>query len=132
MKKRRLNIKQWLKAFGYALVTVVFIKSFLFWIYVVPSTSMEKTLLPGDLIIVNKMSYGIRLPITPLTFPLSHQKMPFSNNVNSFWDIIEFPYVRLFKSEVERNDVVVFNYPMDQEMPIDHRSFYIKRCIGLP
>lgn len=132
MKKKQLNIKQWLKAFGFALLTVIFIKSFLFWIYVVPSTSMEKTLLPGDLIIVNKMSYGIRLPITPLTFPLSHQKMPFSNNVNSFWDIIEFPYVRLFKSEVERNDVVVFNYPMDEEMPIDHRSFYIKRCIGLP
>ena len=132
MKKKKLNIKQWLKAFGFALLTVIFIKSFLFWVYVVPSTSMEKALLPGDLILVNKMSYGLRLPITPLTFPLSHQKMPFSDNLNSFWDIIEIPYVRLFASKIERNDVVVFNYPMDEEMPLDHRSFYIKRCIGLP
>lgn len=132
MKKKTIHIKQWLKAFGFALLTVIFIKSFLFWVYVVPSSSMEKSLLPGDLVLVNKMSYGIRLPITPLTFPLSHQKMPFNSNVNSYWDIVQFPYVRLFASEVERNDVVVFNYPMEDDLPIDHRSFYIKRCVGLP
>ena len=132
MKKIRVNIKQWLKAFLYALITVVFVKAFFFWVYLVPSTSMEKTLLPGDLIFVNKMSYGIRLPITPITFPLSHQKMPFNDNWKSFSDVIQFPYVRLFESEIERNDVVVFNYPMESELPIDHRSFYIKRCIGMP
>lgn len=132
MKKKQLNIKQWFKAFGFALLTVIFIKSFLFWVYVVPSTSMEKALLPGDLILVNKFSYGIRLPITPLTFPLSHQKMPFSDNVLSFSDAIQFPYVRLFTSEIERNDVVVFNYPLETHLPIDHRPFYIKRCVGLP
>ncbi len=115
-----------------ALFTVVLIKAFFFWVYLVPTTSMEKTLLPGDLILVNKMSYGIRLPITPLTFPLSHQKMPFNENLKSYWDVIQFPYFRLFESEIERNDVVVFNYPMEDELPIDHRSFYIKRCLGLP
>jgi len=132
MKKKHINIRQWLKAFGLALLTVVLIKSIFFWVYVVPSTSMEKTLLPGDLIFVNKLSYGIRLPITPITFPLSHQKMPFSDNMHSFSDIIQFPYVRLFSSKVKRNDIVVFNYPMETEYPIDHRSFYIKRCVGLP
>lgn len=116
----------------YALLTVVIIKSFFFWVYVVPSTSMEKTLLPGDLIFVNKMSYGIRLPITPLTFPLSHHKMPFNGEMNSFSDVIQFPYVRWFGSSIERNDVVVFNYPLENHLPIDHRPFYIKRCIGLP
>jgi signal peptidase I len=93
---------------------------------------MEKTLLPGDLIFVNKMSYGIRLPITPLTFPLSHQKMMFSDATKSYSNIIQLPYVRMFKSPIERNDVVVFNYPLEDETPIDHRSFYIKRCIALP
>lgn len=73
----KLNIKQWIKAFLLALGTVVFVKSFVFWVYLVPSTSMEKTLLPGDLIVVNKWQYGLRLPITLLTFPLSHQQMPF-------------------------------------------------------
>ena len=132
MNKLKAHIKQWLKAMLYALLTVVVIKSFFFWVYVVPSTSMEKTLLPGDLIFVNKMSYGIRLPITPLTFPLSHHKMPFNEDLNSFSDLIKFPYVRLFGSEIERNDIVVFNYPLERDLPIDHREFYIKRCIGLP
>jgi signal peptidase I len=132
MKKIKAYILQWIKALLYALITVVIVKAFFFWVYVVPSTSMEKTLLPGDLIFVNKMAYGIRMPITPLTFPLSHNKMPFNNQIKSFSDIIRFPYLRLFKSEVERNDVVVFNYPRENDLPIDHRAFYIKRCIGLP
>ncbi len=116
----------------FAILTVIFIKSFVVWIYMVPTSSMEKTLLPGDLILVNKFSYGIRLPITPLTFPLSHQKLPFNEEVNSYLDFIQLPYFRLFSSEVEQNDVVVFNYPMQTDFPVDHRSFYIKRCVGLP
>jgi len=116
----------------YALLTVIVIKSFFFWVYVVPSTSMEKTLLPGDLVFVSKMSYGIRLPITPITFPLSHHKMPFNEDIISYSDLIQFPYVRLFRSTIKRNDVVVFNYPLESHLPLDHRPFYIKRCIGLP
>ena len=121
-----------MKALSFALLTVVIVKAFLFWVYVVPSSSMEKTLLPGDLIFVNKMAYGVRSPITPLTVPLSHHKMPFNNLVNSFSDLIQLPYFRFFKAAVQRNDVVVFNYPRSSELPIDHRPFYIKRCIGLP
>jgi signal peptidase I len=132
LKKIKLHIKQWIKAVIYAILTVVIIKAFFFWVYVIPSTSMEKTLLPGDLIFVNKMSYGVRMPITPLTFPLSHQKMPFSKEHSSYLDYIQFPYYRLFTSSINRNDVVVFNYPMDVEHPVDHRLFFIKRCIGLP
>jgi signal peptidase I len=132
MKKLKAHIKQWLKALLFALLTVVIVKAFFFWVYVIPSTSMEKTLLPGDLIFVNKMSYGIRLPITPITFPLSHQKMPLNNNYKAYMDFIEFPYIRLFSSQIERNDVVVFNYPIEKDIPVDHRSFYIKRCIGMP
>lgn len=132
MKKLKAHIKQWLKALIFALLTVVIVKAFFFWVYVIPSTSMEKTLLPGDLIFVNKMSYGIRLPITPLTIPLSHQKMPLNNSYKAYIDFIEFPYIRFFSSTIKRNDVVVFNYPLEEDIPIDHRSFFIKRCIGLP
>ena len=132
MKKIKAHIIQWIKAMLYALITVVVIKTFFFWVYLVPSTSMEKTLLPGDLIFVNKMSYGIRMPITPLTFPLSHNKMPFYNEVKSFSDFIQFPYLRLFEDSIKRNDVIVFNYPLEKNVPVDHRAFYIKRCIGLP
>lgn len=132
MKKIKAYISQWIRALSYALLTVVIVKAFFFWVYVIPSSSMEKTLLPGDLIFVNKMAYGIRSPITPLTVPLSHHKMPFNNQIKSFSDLIQFPYLRFFKAEVQRNDVVVFNYPRSTELPIDHRPFYIKRCIGLP
>jgi signal peptidase I len=132
MKKIKAYISQWIRALSYALLTVVIVKAFFFWVYVIPSSSMEKTLLPGDLIFVNKMAYGIRSPITPLTVPLSHHKMPFNNQIKSFSDLIQFPYLRFFKAEVQRNDVVVFNYPRATELPVDHRPFYIKRCIGLP
>ena len=108
------------------------IKAFFFEVFTIPSSSMEKTLLPGDVILVNKLSYGIRLPVTPLTFPLSHQFMPLFNDSKSYLDFIQLPYFRFFESSISRNDVVVFNYPLDNEHSVDHRSYYIKRCIGLP
>jgi len=132
MNKIKAYISQWIRALLFALLTVVIVKFFFFWVYVVPSSSMEKTLLPGDLIFVNKMAYGIRLPITPLTVPLSHEKMPFNHQLQSFYDGIQLPYLRFFKTNIQRNDVVVFNYPRATELPVDHRPFYIKRCIGLP
>lgn len=116
-----------------ALVTVMVIKAFFFEVFTIPSSSMEKSLLPGDVILVNKLSYGARFPITPFTFPLSHQHLPLFENIQAYMDFIQLPYWRLFStSEIQHNDVVVFNYPMDEEFPIDHRSYYIKRCIGLP
>lgn len=116
-----------------ALITVMVIKAFFFEVFTIPSSSMEKTLLPGDVILVNKLSYGARVPVTPLSIPLTHQYIPFMDGVKSFMDFLQLPYYRLFStSEIQHNDVVVFNYPMDQEFPIDHRSYYIKRCIGLP
>jgi signal peptidase I len=132
MKKIKAYISQWIRALLFALLTVVVVKFFFFWVYVVPSSSMEKTLLPGDLIFVNKMAYGVRLPITPLTVPLSHEKMPFNKELKSFSDWIQLPYFRIFADSIQRNDVLVFNYPRATELPVDHRPFYIKRCIGLP
>lgn len=108
------------------------IKAFFFEVFTIPSSSMEKTLLPGDVILVNKLSYGIRLPVTPLTFPLSHQTLPFFNDVKAYVDLIQLPYLRFLESSIKQNDVVVFNYPLEDEYTVDHRSYYIKRCVGLP
>jgi len=127
------SIKDWFKALILALITVMVVKAFLFEVFTIPSSSMEKTLLPGDVILVNKLSYGSRIPITPLTFPLSHQHLPLFETVKSYLDIIQLPYWRLFStSEIKYNDIVVFNYPMEDEYPVDHKSYYIKRCVGLP
>lgn len=126
------HIKDWLKALIYALVTVVVIKAFFFDIYVIPTSSMEKTLLPGDVIYVNKLAYGPRLPITPLTIPFLHQYLPYSNKkcyINNF----KLPYIRIpGYSSIKHNDVLVFNYPNDMEHNVDHKTYYVKRCVALP
>lgn len=126
------TIKDWIRALLLALITVMVIKAFFFEVFTIPSSSMEKTLLPGDLIFVNKLAYGARLPKTILTFPLSHQHLPMFEDLKAYFDFIQMPYYRFFADSVKRNDVVVFNYPFDTEHPVDHRAYYIKRCIGLP
>lgn len=126
------TIKDWIRALLLALITVMVIKAFFFEVFTIPSSSMEKTLLPGDLIYVNKLSYGARSPITLLSVPLTHQFLPMLEGVKSYLEFIQLPYYRFFTDSVKRNDVVVFNYPFDTEHPVDHRAYYIKRCIGLP
>lgn len=86
---------------------------------------MEKGLLTGDFMLINKLSYGPRLPKTLLSLPFVNQKF--------YSTLIELPYMRLFGSpDVERNDVVVFNYPQESDYPVDHRSYFVKRCVALP
>ena len=126
------TIKDWFRALLFALITVMVIKAFFFEVFTIPSSSMEKTLLPGDLILVNKLSYGARSPITLLTFPLSHQHLPWFEQIKSYLDVIQLPYYRFFAVTIQRNDIIVFNYPFETDYPVDHRSYYIKRCIGLP
>lgn len=93
---------------------------------------MEKSLLPGDVVIVNKLSYGARLPLT-VAVPFTHKNLPFFKNTPSYFRDIQLPYLRLpGLTSINRNDILVFNYPSETEHPVDHRSFYIKRCIALP
>lgn len=86
---------------------------------------MEKSLLTGDYMFINKLSYGPRLVKTILSVPFVNQKY--------YSSLVSLPYLRLFGSpDVERNDVVVFNYPLDDEHPVDHRAYFVKRCVALP
>ncbi len=132
MKKKKSKINEWIKAILLALSTILLFRIFFFEAFTIPSNSMEKSLLAGDYILVNKFSYGPRIPNTPLSLPFVHQRMPFTENTNSFLDWIKIPYYRLFGSpNIKRNDVVVFNYPMEDERPVDQRTFYVKRCVAL-
>lgn len=93
---------------------------------------MERSLLTGDFIVVSKVHYGARIPITPLSFPFVHQTFP-GTDVPSYLDWITLPYWRLPGfSDVKNNDIIVFNYPMEDEHPVDQRKHYVKRCIGIP
>ena len=87
----------------------------------------------GDFVYVNKLRFGPRMPITPISFPFSKQTLPFTQKTNAYSTVIQFPYWRLpGYDSIERNDILVFNYPPQLQHPIDQKAYYVKRCIGLP
>jgi len=104
--------REWIDAAVFAVVAATIIRTFVFEAYTIPTESMEKTLLVNDFLFVNKMSYGPRIPQTPISFPFVHNIMPFSKTTPSYTTLVQLPYKRLpgFQ-EVKRNDVVVFNFP---------------------
>jgi len=133
MKALAKELKDWTIAIFIAFSIAWFIRIFVVQGFFIPSQSMEPTLQSGDFIFISKYSYGARMPITPIAIPFMHQNMPFSSYRKAYWDKVQFPYLRTSGfAEVKRNDVMVFNYPMETERPIDKRSYYVKRCIGLP
>jgi signal peptidase I len=104
--------REWIDAGVFAVVAATIIRTFVFEAYVIPTESMEKTLLINDFLFVSKMTYGARIPITPLSFPFVHNTMPFSQFSPSYIKSVQLPYKRLPAfTDIKRNDVVVFNFP---------------------
>ena len=103
--------REWVDAAVFAIVAATIIRTFVFEAYVIPTGSMEKTLLVNDFLFVSKTSYGPRVPNTPLAFPFVHHTLPLST-AQSYLEWIKLPYRRFFAQPVMRNDVVVFNYPV--------------------
>ena len=129
---KRSKIREWLNAITFAIVVASLIRWLVLEAFTIPSSSMETTLLTGDFILVSKLHYGARTPKTPLQIPLTHQTIG-STDVPAYLDWIQLPQYRLpHFSRVKRGDKVVFNYPMDLDKPVDVRTYYIKRCVGLP
>ena len=97
-------------AFAGAIVIVLLLRGFAFTSCLIPSTGMENSLLEGERIIVNRWSYGLRLPFMSV-----------------------FSYHRWCERPVKKQDIVVFNNPAAIQQPmIDRREIYISRCIGTP
>ena len=104
-------VMSWVDALVFALVAVYFINLFFFQNYVIPSSSLEKSLLTGDYLFVSKMSYGPRIPETPLTMPLTQHTLPVVN-CKSYIEWPHWDYRRVKGlGKVKLNDIVVFNYP---------------------
>ena len=104
-------IMSWVDALVFALVAVYFVNLFLFQNYVIPSSSLEKSLLTGDYLFVSKVSYGPRIPETPLTMPLTQHTLPIIN-AKSYLSWPHWDYRRVKGlGHVKLNDIVVFNYP---------------------
>jgi signal peptidase I len=129
MKKSATDL---LGALLFAVVAAGVVRTFTFEAYVIPTSSMEHSLMVGDFLFVSKAHYGTRLPMTPLTIPLLHDQIPVINKP-SYLNWFQLPYFRTPGfTNIERNDPVVFNYPMETEKPIDKRANYVKRCVALP
>ena len=117
----------WVHAILFATVVATLIQLYWFQMFVSPTGSMESTLMTGDYILVNKVSYGPRVPMTPLSFPFVHNTMPLNDSKPSFTTTWERSYRRLAGTDqVRRGDIVVFNFPegdtVVMEMPA--QSYY--------
>lgn len=124
-KKNRTYKKtmEWVESIVFAVVVVTFIRFFIFAMYVIPTPSMEKSLLVGDYLCVSKLAYGPAVPNTPIAFPLVHNTMPFSNTKKSYSQLIQWPYHRLKGfGEVKRGDVVVFNFPAGDTVVLENQA----------
>ena len=105
------TLMSWVDAIVFALVAVYFVNLYFFQNYVIPSSSLEKSLLTGDYLFVSKVSYGPRKPFTPIHMPLTSHTIPVLN-CNSFSEVISWGYDRVAGlGKVKQGDIVVFNYP---------------------
>ena len=116
------KVGEWVDAILFALVAVYFINLFLFQNYQIPSSSLEKTLLVGDFLLVSKVSYGPRTPNTPLSFPLAQHTFPIIN-VKSYIEKPQWEYRRLKGfGGVQLNDIVVFNFPAGDTVALNQQQ----------
>ena len=126
------SVMSWVDAIVFALVAVYFINQFFFQNYVIPSSSLEKSLLTGDYLFVSKVSYGPRIPETPLTVPLTQHTLP----IGDLKSYVEWPHWEYRRvpglGKVELNDIVVFNYPAGDSIcqNVPFQTEYYSMCYG--
>jgi len=128
----------------FAIVVATLVHTYVMQPFTIPTGSLEKTLLIGDFLFVSKNHYGARTPMTTVAAPMVHDTIPFINK-KSYLNKPQLPYFRFPGFEkVAKNDIVVFNWPVDTvykffdrserkaDKPIDKKSNYVKRCVGTP
>ena len=125
---KQTKVVEWVDAIIFAVVAATFIRMFFIEAYTIPTSSMEKSMLVGDYLFVSKLSYGPKLPNTPLSFPFVHHTMPFSKTQKSYVEWIKNPYKRIAGfGKVKNNDVVVFNFPEGDTVAMNvpnNQSYY--------
>ena len=128
----------------FAVVVATIVHTYFIQPFTIPTSSLEKTLLVGDFLFVSKYNYGARTPMTAVAAPMVHDTIPVVKT-KSYLSWPQLPYFRFPGYEkIERNDIVVFNWPADTVYkffdtsgrsvvkPIDKKSNYVKRCIATP
>ena len=128
----------------FALIVATFVHTYFIQPFVIPSSSLEKSLLVGDFLFVSKFHYGARTPMTPIAAPMVHDSIPVIKKL-SYLSKPQLPYFRFPALEkIKNNDIVVFNWPRDTlsnmylpateriDKPRDKKTNYVKRCVGIP
>ncbi len=128
----------------FAIIVATVVHTYLIQPFTIPTSSLEKSLLVGDFLFVSKFHYGPRTPMTTVALPMVHDSIPVIHK-KSYLKWPQLPYFRFSGfQKVERNDIVVFNWPVDTvymfrdksgrraDKPIDKKSNYVKRCVGIP
>ena len=134
---------QFIGSIIYAVVFATIVHTYFLQPYIIPTGSLEKSLLVGDFLLVSKFHYGARTPQTAVSFPMVHDTIPIAKT-RSYLKKPQLPYFRLpALQKIKRNDIVVFSWPADTvrqffkkearvDKPIDKKSNYVKRCVALP
>ncbi len=147
VEERSLNPRsvagEWVSSIVFAIVAATLVHTYFIQPYVIPTGSLERTLRIGDLLFVSKFHYGARTPMTAVAAPMVHDTLPVVG-LPSYLRKPQIPYFRLpgFK-EIKRKEIVVFSWPADTvrqfhkreagvKKPIDKKSNYVKRCVGIP
>jgi signal peptidase I len=135
-RPKKSKTREWVDAILFAAIASTIIRGLLFSAYAIPSGSMEGTLLTGDYLFVSKISYGPRMPFTPVSVPFLESTIT-KYNIKTYWDGIKLPYFRLpGLTEIRKGDIVVFNKPEEADpsydRPVDARTNLIKRCQAAP
>jgi len=133
-RRKKSAVREWLDAAIFAVIAATLIRTFIFEAYTIPTPSMEKTLLVNDFLFVSKISYGARIPNTPLAVPFTHHTLPFTKYAKAYSEAVHWPYKRLPGfTDIKRNDVVVFNFPEGDTVALEQQeqSYYgLVRSMG--
>jgi signal peptidase I len=133
-KKKPSIIREWTDAIVFAVIAATVIRTFFLEAFTIPTSSLEKSMMVGDYLFVSKVSYGAKIPNTPLSFPFAHHTLPLTANTKSYVEWFKLPYFRLPGiGSVKNNDIVVFNYPDGDtvalgESPEDQGISYYQLC----
>ena len=141
--KPRTGLGETISSILFAIVAATIVHNYFIQPYIIPTGSLEKSLLIGDFLFVSKFHYGARVPMTAVSVPMVHDTIPLLK-VRSYLKKPQLPYFRLpALKRIKRNDIVVFSWPADTvrqffvkekrvDKPIDKKSNYVKRCVGTP
>ncbi|MGC6421379.1 MAG: signal peptidase I [Flavobacteriaceae bacterium] len=139
----RTAFGEWISSVLFAVVAATLVHTYIMQPYIIPTGSLEKTLLVGDFLFVSKFHFGSRVPMTTISFPMVHDTLPLIKT-RSYLKKPQLPYLRFPGiQKIKRNDIVVFSWPADTvrqffvkeagvRKPIDKKSNYVKRCVALP